>query len=112
MNELKICAGNAGEYGPSWSQYVAPVGHMHTPGPWTVGGHPRDKSGTGWREILHDSPYGPAYLGQALEADAHLIAAAPDMLAALLLLVNGDGQPDECLRVMALARAAIAKATP
>ena len=44
------------------------------------------------------------------EADARLIAAAPDMLAALVLLVDGDGKPDECPRALAAARAAIAKA--
>ena len=42
---------------------------------------------------------------------AELIAAAPDLLAALQLLVRGDGQPDECARAMRAARAAIAKAT-
>jgi len=44
------------------------------------------------------------------EADARLIASAPDMLAALVLLVDGDGKPDECPRALAAARAAIAKA--
>ena len=44
------------------------------------------------------------------EADARLIAAAPDMLAALMLLIDGDGKPDECPRALAAARAAIAKA--
>lgn len=44
------------------------------------------------------------------EADARLIAAAPDMLAALTLLVQGDGKPDECPRAMAAARAALLKA--
>lgn len=46
---------------------------------------------------------------QAL-ANARLIAAAPDMLSALTLLVDGDGKPDECSRAMAAARAALAKA--
>lgn len=44
------------------------------------------------------------------EADARLIAAAPDMLSALMLLIDGDGKPDECPRALAAARAAIAKA--
>lgn len=44
------------------------------------------------------------------EADARLIAAAPDMLAALVLLIHGDGKPDECPRALAAARAALAKA--
>jgi hypothetical protein len=55
-----------------------------TPGPWRVGGHPRDDSGTKWREVLTDAgEFAPSYVCQALEADARLIAAAPDLLAAL-----------------------------
>jgi len=53
----------------------------HTPGPWRVGGHPGDKSGTAWREVVTDAlPFAPSYVCQALEADARLIAAAPAML--------------------------------
>ena len=36
--------------------------------------------------------------------------AAADMLAALELLLHGDGRPNETLRIMALARIAVAKA--
>ena len=57
--------------------------NTHTPGPWTVGGHPRDNSGTDWREILAPSDFGPQYLGQALKENAKLMAAAPELLAAL-----------------------------
>ena len=42
--------------------------------------------------------------------NARLIAAAPDMLAAVSLVVDGDGKPDECPRIMSAARAALAKA--
>lgn len=48
------------------------------------------------------------------QANAHLIAAAPDMLAALLVLVDAYGIPDNKGReapIIKNARAAIAKAT-
>jgi len=63
----------------------------HTPGPWRVGGHPGDNSGSNWRVVLSDSvrPYGDgAYVCQAREADAKLIAAMPRMLAALTGLLQ------------------------
>jgi len=44
------------------------------------------------------------------EANARLIAAAPDLYAALRFLVDGDGQPDERPRAMQAARAALRKA--
>ena len=51
----------------------------HTPGPWSA--REPNGPGNGWRA-------GPAWLGEApwsdeTRANAHLIAAAPDMLAAL-----------------------------
>lgn len=85
----------------------------HTPGPWTLGDE---------NDPLVFSPVAGAYVAQVLAydggslrsnyaADAALIAAAPELLAALQLLVRGDGQPDECARAMRAARAAIARAT-
>ena len=60
---------------------------QHSPLPWSVGGHPRDKSGTNWREILFPSPFGPAYVGQMQKEDAELCVRAvnshADLLAAL-----------------------------
>ena len=60
---------------------------QHSPLPWYVGGHPRDKSGTNWREILFPSPFGPAYVGQMQKEDAELCVRAvnchADLLAAL-----------------------------
>jgi hypothetical protein len=55
----------------------------HTPGPWVVAGHPGDKSGTHWRAVhtLAPGPFSPAFVCQALETDARVIAEAPDMLA-------------------------------
>ena len=95
----------------------------HTPGPWAVGGHPGDKSGTDWREVLAPSQFGPAYVCQALKEDARLIAAAPDLLAACeVALRNAEsrlyilplGAPDIDRQALhaeaALYRAAIAKA--
>ena len=67
----------------------------HTPGPWRING-----------SLEHFSPL----ISDSAPANARLIAAAPDMLAALVLLVDGDGKPDECPRAMNAARAALAKA--
>lgn len=90
----------------------------HTPGPWRVGGHPRDNSGTAWREILTDSlPFAPSYVCQAQGRDATLIAAAPDLLAALqgalrfMETVEGGMAPGQHMPEAHAARAAIAKAT-
>jgi len=56
----------------------------YTPGPWRVGGHPGDSSGTGWRVVLSDGgTFKGAYVCQALEQDAHPIALAPRMVDAL-----------------------------
>ena len=56
----------------------------HTPGPWTIGPHPGNGAGTAWRQILsHSGPFSPAFVCEAIEPDARLIAAAPDMARAL-----------------------------
>jgi hypothetical protein len=81
----------------------------HTPGPWEVGDAPDD------RVAVHGGTVCVAVVGDkgfaAVEADAYLIAAAPELLAALEGLladpylshsINNDR--------MAPARAAIAKA--
>jgi len=44
-------------------------------------------------------------------ADANLISAAPDLLAALVALLQDDGAADDISAVRKQARAAIAKAT-
>lgn len=50
--------------------------------------------------------------GTATTADAHLIAAAPDLLAALQAIANGEGYYGAQAREYKdIARAAIAKAT-
>jgi len=64
----------------------------------------------GYRAIVDEEGYtivAPSPMGFD---NARLIAAAPDMMAVLSLLVHGDGHPDEMPRIMAAARAALAKA--
>lgn len=64
----------------------------------------------GYRAIVDEDGYtvvAPSPMGAD---NARLIAAVPDMVAALTLLVQGDGKPDECPRAMAAARAALLKA--
>lgn len=70
----------------------------HTPGPWFVA----DKKFTGGAIVVSHgdpdgggdsiadvSPCGPWVSKEVAEANAHLIAAAPDMLKTLLLIANG-----------------------
>lgn len=88
----------------------------HTPGPWFVGPHPGNNAGTDWRMILssHDPNYPPLYVAEAIEPDACLIAAAPDLLAALRAIVklSDDLDPEGLFQSLEYinARAAIAKA--
>jgi hypothetical protein len=88
----------------------------HTPGPWSVL-EVRNLDGEGWaREIeAADLTVALIYADVNMDADARLIAAAPDMYAALLAVLpdlqhyvdtHGAG-PD--VRLAAL-RAALAKA--
>ncbi len=74
--------------------------HKHTKGPWKVGGK------TGFINQLAIEPsIGTAYgAGEELQANARLIAAAPDLLEALEALLEGNPS------VVAKARAAVAKA--
>lgn len=74
----------------------------HTPGPWTVTVN-GIKSPDG-HIVFFDKSGGPH------ESDAKLIAAAPDLLAALDEMVNTGGWMASDPRAIA-ARAAIAKAT-
>jgi hypothetical protein len=85
----------------------------HTPGPWAVGPHPGNLAGIDWRTIVtnHGGHFDAAYVGEAMLSDARLIAAAPELLAALQnIVMNDDGSP--IAHIMAsIARTAIAKAT-
>lgn len=77
----------------------------HTPGPWTV---------LGARKLLHietrDSPVGDGFhicsVPLSREGDAHLIAAAPKMLAALKAVEDAQPGAYQCVRD------AIEEATP
>lgn len=100
---------------------------QHTPGPWVVtavgschGIHPA-ASENERDDICRITPHNyhpdgwPAAKVEA-EANARLIAAAPDLLAALQALVGeadlGEiDHEDETRRLLDVARAAIAKAT-
>jgi hypothetical protein len=85
----------------------------YTPGPWVVGG------ATGLRnQVSIDPCVATAYgAGKEVEANARLMAAAPDLLEALQDLFDadmehvlmGDGKDDQ-VEAIAKARAAVAKA--
>lgn len=85
----------------------------HSHGPWDVFGS-QDLSTDEWRSLTVSQAYMPFLRvcfmtsdGPAM-ANARLIAAAPELLAALEKIVyDWDGEPED----MADARAAIAKAT-
>jgi hypothetical protein len=68
--------------------HLEPEMTKHTPGPWTVEG--RNRTNDGWR-LFADSGYGVGVAWDCNgnpenEANARLIAAAPDLLAALKAL--------------------------
>ena len=59
---------------------------MHTQGPWIVApsSNKTRPIGSDWRDIHSvGGEFSPSYVGEALEQDAQLIAAAPDLLEAL-----------------------------
>lgn len=68
---------------PSGRDAVKPGG-VASKLPWSVGGHPRDNSGSDWREITYQSEFGTTYIGQALKEDAALIVQAVNSHAALV----------------------------
>lgn len=81
----------------------------HTPGPWTA----REGTTTGM-EVVATKPRGGIYTvarcgGKDREANAHLIAAADDMLAALRAMDEADNL-QAISDALLLGRAAIAKA--
>ena len=93
----------------------------HTPGPWAFS----DSDLTPGRfSVYHNGPL--AYVGDTgdgianARANARLIAAAPELLAALQALVQAERERNECpgfasagnfVRATEAARAAIARAT-
>lgn len=107
-----------------------PAKVSHTAGPWRVLSPSEhapthgtgNKRGTDWRDIVTDGlPFSPSYVGEALAQDATLIAAAPELLHALRATLRWTGAlpPSQSsdlpnfteAEAVALARAAIAKAT-
>jgi hypothetical protein len=86
----------------------------HTPGPWVAECRHVSYPGGEWPkdEFLQWEVKGPLLpwgRGDFYQSDALLIAAAPDLLAALQNLENDDGSiPDHA---WSLVQAAIAKAT-
>lgn len=82
---------------------------MHTPGPWTV-----DSDDGIDFTILGGKTSQVCIAVETSERDAHLIAAAPDLLQALQALewaVSGvDYMEDEYAEQIAASRAAIARA--
>lgn len=96
------------------------AGAKHTPGPWksTVlrDGARIESDGASVAWVGPDDTRECAD-GRIVEvmtkravANAHLIAAAPDLFAACVELIRGDGTSDSVQRAIDLARAAIAKA--
>ena len=62
---------------------------QHTPGPWRAVPTTRAGNGLAWRDIVSDgTAFAPSYVAEALDCDAALIAAAPDLMA---------GNPTACL---------------
>ena len=85
----------------------------HTPGPWTFNG---DHVVAGTHTVVADPFASDALFGGEGEANARLIAAAPELLAALETAVDaiwltGDRFTDHKAAVTDTARAAIARAT-
>lgn len=89
--------------------------NAHTPGPWHIRGDDGSPGYVEGRHIYaeHEGNTGCVAIVRGSMANAHLIAAAPEMLAALERLESGvrlwisRGVSDED---MAVAQAAIAKA--
>ena len=85
----------------------------HTPGPWRLS--PADDTvvidATGSEVAAIDGDYNQPEAWPLMEANARLIAAAPDMLAALEAIMGERWSPGgRSEHVSDLARAAIAKA--
>lgn len=84
---------------------------QHTPGPWRFSTHPHD--GNYMRIHCSSDPHeGDNLRGYCGEANARLIAAAPELLEALeRLIASGDVRDAAEKGAITQARAAIAKAT-
>lgn len=80
----------------------------HTPGPWLIGAEtPMRPTFT-----IYNKPFGLGDVAEVYsDADANLIAAAPDLLDALVRLLKNDDEFLTAQGLRNLAKAAIAKAT-
>lgn len=88
---------------------------QHTPGPWVI------MEGDALTNFIYDDlgedgcmePIASVSHGDPAELDANtrLIAAAPELLAALQAMFNEHGDFDYTIAMLGNARAAIAKAT-
>lgn len=91
----------------------------HTPGPWKWGGHYAAMTGGNGEEVFTTEPYEGMWLsyGDSQDANARLVAAAPELLEALATFVEicDSAPPIELVQrigdLVSPARAAIAKAT-
>lgn len=88
---------------------------QHTPGPWHVGGSDKSTIYNKYGQRIANSFEGVLVTqasDETCQANARLIAAAPDLLELLQELVDGmTDVEDSDSRVLFRARAAIAKAT-
>lgn len=88
----------------------------HTPGPWTFEictGHEKDESWPFFIEAEQCTVAGVSGIGNQADANARLIAASPELLAACqnsLDSLCGDGGEDRVEVAKEYLRAAIAKA--
>lgn len=84
----------------------------HTPGPWRVAKSSNPGNGSNWQDIVADTTaYKMVYVGEAQDKDAALIAAAPDMYAALIAVLNvPDYDGPEAVAALKAAQAAVRKA--
>jgi len=83
----------------------------HTPGPWVaecIGVSSHGPDGVDVYEVTNGYTRIAEHVS---EADARLIAAAPELLEALQKIANVDKVPMLASEVIAVAKAAIAKAT-
>lgn len=82
----------------------------HTPGPWTQGSSESGRSCVwldGNQEPADQMGHLENWIDCNTEANARLIAAAPEMFEALETIAAGNTNPDEMVEI---ARAAITKA--
>ncbi len=95
---------------PAVAGPVEPTVRQHSPGPWRLSCHPHD--GNYMRITCSNDPAeGDNLRGYCGEANARLIVAAPDLLAALeRLLASGDVRDAAEAGALKQARAAISKA--